>query len=83
MSFPHIRVIFSASTEVIRAKAVQKSSEEELDLACLIRLCLDEFLLNAIISPGDDLTATIRPYVLGKTVGHWTVEPCIVVALIE
>ena len=49
---------------------VQESREEESNLACLIRLCLEEFLVNAIISPGDDLTSTIRPYVLGEIVGH-------------
>ena len=39
--------------------------------------------MTAIISPGDDLTATIKPYVPGKIVGHWTTEPCFVVAPAE
>ena len=80
MSIPHIRVTFPAPVEVIRSKVAQEACEEESDLACLIRLCPEEFLVNAIISPRDDLTATIRPYVPGKTVGHWTAEPCFVVA---
>ena len=52
MSIPHIRVTFPALGEVIRSKMAQKSCEEESDLACLIHLCLEEFLVNAIISPG-------------------------------
>ena len=52
-------------------------------MAYLIRLCLKEFSVTAIISPGDDLTATIKPYVPGKIVGHWTTEPCFVVAPAE
>ena len=39
--------------------------------------------MNAIIYPGDDQTSTIRPCVPGETVGHWTIEPCIVVASAE
>ena len=62
---------------------VQESREEESNLACLIRLCPEEFLVNAIISPGDDLTSTIRPYVLGEIVGHWTIEPCFVLVPTE
>ena len=34
-----------------------------------------EFSVNVIISPGDDLTSTIRSCVPGVTVGHWTVKP--------
>ena len=80
MSIPHIRVTFPALAEVIRSEAMQESHEEESNLACLIRLCIEEFSVNVIISLGDDLTSTIRPYVLGKTVGHWTAKPCFVVA---
>ena len=80
MSIPHIRVTFSASVEVIRSEVAQESYEEESDLACLIRLYPEEFSVNAIISSGDDLTSTIRPYVLGETVGRWTTEPYFVVA---
>ena len=83
MSFPHIRVTFPALVEVIRSKMAQESCEEELDLACLIHLCPEEFLVNAIISPKDDLTSTIRPCVPGETAGHWTIEPCFVVAPAE
>ena len=59
----------------------QESCKKELDLACLIRLCLEEFSVNAIISPRDGLTSTIRLYVLGETIGHWTVKPYFMVAL--
>ena len=38
---------------------------------------------NAIISLGDDLTSTIRPYVPGETVGHWIAETYFMVALAE
>ena len=72
MFIPHIKVTFLAPAEVIRSKIVQESSEEELNLACLIRLCPEELSVNAIISSGDDLTSTVRPYVLGETIGHWT-----------
>ena len=80
MSIPYIRVNFLAFAEVIRSEVVQESCEEELDLACLICLCPKEFSVNAIISPGDDLTSTIRPCVPSETVGHWIGEPCFVVA---
>ena len=39
--------------------------------------------MNDIISPRDDLTASIRPYMLGETVGHWTTNPCFMVAPAE
>ena len=83
MSIPHIKVTFPVLTEVIRSEIVQESCEEESDLACLIRLCPEEFSGNAIISLGDDLTSTIRPYVPGETVGHWTTEPHFVVIPVE
>ena len=83
MSIPHIRVTFSALTKVIRSEVVQESREEELNLACLICLCLEEFSVNAIISRKDDLTSTIKPCVLGETVVHWTIEPCFVLAPAE
>ena len=69
--------------KAIRSKVAQEPCEEESNLACLIRLCLEEFLVNDIISLGDDLTASIRPYVPGEIVGHWTTTPCFVVALVE
>ena len=52
-------------------------------MVCLIRLCPEEFSMNAIMSPRDDLTSTIRPCVPGETVGHWTVTPYFVVAPVE
>ena len=78
MSIPHIRVTFPALAEVIKSKVAQESCEEELDLACHSRLFPKEFSMNAIIFLGDDSTATIRPYMPGETVGHWTTEPCFV-----
>ena len=69
-SIPHIGVTFLTPTEVIRLEVAQQSCEEESNLASLIRLCPKEFSVNAIISPGDDLTSTIRPYILDETVGH-------------
>nr|XP_023872982.1 uncharacterized protein LOC111985560 [Quercus suber] len=82
MSIPHSRVTFLASTEVIRLEMAQESCEEELDLACLICLCPEEFSMNAIISLGDDPNSTIRHCVLGETASHWTMEPYFVVALV-
>ena len=79
MSIPYIRVTFPTPAKVIKPEVAQEPCEEELDLACLIRLCLEEFSVNVIISPGDDLTATIRPYMPSETVGHWIVEPYFVV----
>ena len=80
MSIPYIRVTFLALAKVTRSKVAQESCEEESDLACLIHLYLEEFLVNAIISPRDDLTTSIRPYMPGKTVGHWIAKPYFVVA---
>ena len=74
MFIPHIRVTFLAPAEVIKLEVAQQSCEEESNLACLICLCSKEFLVNTIISPRDDLTSTIRPYVPGETIGHWTVK---------
>ena len=83
MSIPYIRFTFLALAEVIRSEVAQKSCEEESDLACLIRLCLEEFSMNAIISPGDDFTSTIRPSMPGETVCHWTAKPYFVVVSVE
>ena len=83
MSIPHIRVTFSAPAEVVRSEVAQESCEEELDLTCLICLYPKEFLVNAIISPGDGLTSNIRTCAPGETVGHWTAKPYFVVALAE
>ena len=81
MSIPHIRVTFSAPAKVIRIEVAQVSCDEESNLACLIRLFPEEFSMNAIISPGDDLTSTIRPCVPSETMDRWTVKPYSVVAL--
>ena len=83
MSIPHIRVTFLASVEVIRSKVVQESHKEESNIASLIHLCPEDFSVNAIISPRDDLTSTIRPCVPSEIVGHWTIKPCFVVAPAE
>ena len=83
MSIPHIRVTFLAAAEVIRSEVAQESCEEKSNLACLIRLCPEEFSMTAIISPRDDLSATIMPYVPGETVGHWIAETYFMVALAE
>ena len=83
MFISHIRVTFSALAEVIRSEVAQESYEEESYLVCLIRLCLEEFSMNAIMSPRDDLTSIIRPCVPGETVGHWIVKPYFVVAPVE
>ena len=83
MSIPHIRVTFPALAEAIRSEVVQESHEEDSDLASLIRLCPEEFSMNAIISLRDDLPSTIQPCVSGETASHWTIDPCFVVAPIE
>ena len=83
MSIPYIRETFLSLAEVIRSEVVQESCEEESDLGCLIRLCLEEFSMNAIISPGDVLTTTIKPCMPGETVGHWTTKPYFVIAPTE
>ena len=83
MSILHTMVTFSASAKVIISELAQVSCEEESDLACLIRLCPKEFLLNAIISPRDDLTTTIRPYMPSETIGYWTAKPYFVVTPAE
>ena len=70
MSNPQIKVTFSTPVEVIRSKVVQESYKEESNLACLILFCLEEFSVNAITSPEDDPTATIRPYAPSEIVGH-------------
>ena len=75
MSIPYIRVTFLASAEVIKSEVAQESCEEVSNLACLIHLCPEEFLANAIMTPGDDLTSTIRPFASGKTIDHWTIGP--------
>ena len=83
MSIPHIKVTFLAPAEVIKSEVEHESCEEESDLVCFIHLCPMEFSMNAIISLGDDPTTTIRPYMLGEIVGHWTTEPCFVVTPAE
>ena len=70
MSIPHIKVTFPTPAKIIRSEMAEESCKEESNLACLICLCPEEFSVNAIISPGDDLTSNIRPCMPGETVGH-------------
>ena len=75
MFIPHIRVTFPTPAEIIILETMQESCDEESNLAYLIHLFPEEFSMNTIISPKDDLTSTIRPCVPGETVGHWTIKP--------
>ena len=59
MSIPHIRTTFLAPIEVIMPELFKHLEDEELDLACIIRLCPEEFSVNTIISPEDNLTSSI------------------------
>ena len=59
MLIPHIKTTFSASAEVIMPKPFKELEDEEPNLACIIRLYPEEFSMNAIISPEDNLTSTI------------------------
>ena len=83
MPIPYIIVTFLVPTKVIRLEMAQESGEDESELACLIRLCPEEFLVNATISLGDDLAFTVRPCVPGETVGQWTTEACFMVVPAE
>ena len=83
MFIPHIRASVLTPAEVMRLEMAQESCKGESDLACLICLYPKEFSMNAIISPKDDLTTTIRPYVLGKTLGHWTIKPCVRISTLK
>ena len=74
---------FSAPVEVIIPKPFKELEDKEFNLACIIRLYLEEFSMNTITSSKDDLTSTIRPRMLGKMAGLWTIEPCFVVASAE
>ena len=55
--------------------------DEEFDLACVIRLCPEEFSVNKIMSSKDGSISTIRPGLLGKMASLWTIEPCFMIAL--
>ena len=59
MSIPHNRATFWALAKVIMLEPFKELEDEESDLACIIRLCLENFFMNAIISFEDDLTSTI------------------------
>ena len=48
--------------------------DEESDLACIIRLCPEEFLVNTIMSSEDGSISTIRPGLPGKMASLWTIE---------
>ena len=61
-------------------KPFKELEDEESDLACIIRLYPKEFSMNAIISPEDNPTATIRPGMPGEATSLWTIEPCFMVA---
>ena len=76
MFIAHIRTTFLASTEVIMPKLFKELEDEEPNMACFIRLYPEEFSMNAIISPEDNPTSTIRPGMLGETVGLWTIKTC-------
>ena len=83
MSIPYIRTTFSALIEVIMPEPFKELEDEEPNLAYIIRLYPEEFSMNTIISPEDNLTSTIRLGMLGEAACLWTIEPCFVVALIE
>ena len=83
MSIPHIRTTFPPPTEVIMPEPFKELEDEKPNLACIIRLYPEELLVNAIISPEDNLISTIRPRMPSETVGLWIIEPCFVVALAE
>ena len=65
MSVPYIRATFLTPAEVIMLESFKELQDEESDLAYIIRLCPKEFSMNAIISPEDNLTSTIRPGIPG------------------
>ena len=69
MSIPHIRATFPTSAEVIMPKPLKELEDKESDLACIIRLCPEDFSVNAIISSEDNLTSTIQPGMLGEMTG--------------
>ena len=83
MSIPHIKTTFPASAKVNMPEPFKELEDEEHDMTCIIRLCPEEFSVNTTISPKDNLTSTIRPGMLSKMVGLWTIEPCFVVAPTE
>ena len=59
MFIPHIRTTFSAPVKVIMPKCFKELEDREPNLACIIRLRLEEFSVNAIASFEDDPTSTI------------------------
>ena len=83
ISISHIITTFSALAKVIMLEPFKELEDEEPDLACIIRLCPEEFSVNAIISPKDNLTFTIQPRMPSETASLWTIEPCFVVAPAE
>ena len=83
MLTPYIRATFPTLAEVIMPKPFKELEYEELDLTYFIWLCPEEFSMNAIISPKNNPTSTIRLGMPGKTTGLWTIESCFVVALAE
>ena len=64
-----IRTTFPSLAEVIMLELFKELENEEPDLACIIRICLEEFSVTAITSSKDDPTSTIRPRMLGEVAG--------------
>ena len=83
MSIPYIKTTFPAPAEVIILEPFKKLEDEEPNMACIIRLCPEEFSVNAIISPKDNLTFTIQPRMPSEIASLWTIEPCFMVAPAE
>ena len=57
--------------------------DEKPNLAYIIQLYPEEFSMNTIISPKDNLSSTIRLRMPGEAACLWTIKPCFVVAPIE
>ena len=74
---------FLGSGRGYQIRSGTRITQGEIGLAFLIYLCPKEFLVNAIISPKNDLISTIWRCVPGEIASHWTIEPCFVVALAE
>ena len=68
MSIPHIKPL-SNSSRVHYAQTFKELEDEEPDLACIIRLCLKELSMNAILTPKYNLTSTIRLGMPGEEIG--------------
>ena len=60
MSISHIRTTFLALVEIIILEPFKELDDEDPNLACIIRLCLKEFIMNTITSFEDDSTSIIN-----------------------